>query len=255
MNYYRHHIGDYLRDTAHLSMLEDAAYRRLLDVYYMREAPLPADMKACARLVRARSREEIAAVETVLAEFFYADEHGWNQKRANAELKTAKDAADRARSNGRRGGRRPRSSTNPEITQSVSAGLDAGIPKESSRAQVHPPSTNHQYSVTNVTDAHASALQPKDYVFLHGLALITSMGVAERSARAFLGKCCAKHGDLRTEAAVRAAIESRAGDPIPYITRMLTSVDAVRGSVEMSRNAPTRARSLADDLTDRSWAS
>jgi len=70
VNYYRHHIGDYLRDTAHLSMLEDAAYRRMLDLYYMREQPLPAESKAVCRLVRARSPEECEAVETVLAEFF-----------------------------------------------------------------------------------------------------------------------------------------------------------------------------------------
>lgn len=42
MNFYEHHLGDYMRDTAHLSMIEDAAYRRLLDAYYIREAPLPA---------------------------------------------------------------------------------------------------------------------------------------------------------------------------------------------------------------------
>jgi len=27
MNYYEHHLGDYVRDTAHLSMLEDGACR------------------------------------------------------------------------------------------------------------------------------------------------------------------------------------------------------------------------------------
>lgn len=31
MNYYPFHIGDYLTETAHLSWLEDCAYRRLLD--------------------------------------------------------------------------------------------------------------------------------------------------------------------------------------------------------------------------------
>ena len=41
MNYYPFHIGDYLSATRHLSWEEDCAYRRLLDVYYTSEKPLP----------------------------------------------------------------------------------------------------------------------------------------------------------------------------------------------------------------------
>ena len=58
MNYYEHHLGDYVRDTAHLSMLEDAAYRRLLDAYYIREAPLPTDVRDCCKPARAQSKPE-----------------------------------------------------------------------------------------------------------------------------------------------------------------------------------------------------
>ena len=31
MNFYKHHLGDYYKDTVHLSWMEDCAYRRLLD--------------------------------------------------------------------------------------------------------------------------------------------------------------------------------------------------------------------------------
>ena len=41
MNYYERHIGDYLKDTAHLSLLEHGIYGRLLDIYYTREEPIP----------------------------------------------------------------------------------------------------------------------------------------------------------------------------------------------------------------------
>jgi len=54
MNYYQHHLGDYLRDTAHLSMLEDGAYRRLIDAYYIRERPLPGELREVYRLRPAR---------------------------------------------------------------------------------------------------------------------------------------------------------------------------------------------------------
>lgn len=90
MNYYRHHIGDYLRDTAHLSMLEDAAYRRLLDLYYMREQPIPADPVAACRLIRARGDDECSAVRAVLEEFFTLEDDGWHQKRADGEIALAR---------------------------------------------------------------------------------------------------------------------------------------------------------------------
>ena len=41
MNYYPFHLGDYAAHTAHLEPMEDLAYRRMLDAYYLREAPLP----------------------------------------------------------------------------------------------------------------------------------------------------------------------------------------------------------------------
>ena len=55
MNFYKHHLGDYTKDTAHLSWMEDCAYRRMLDCYYGREAALPVDRAAIYRLVRAFS--------------------------------------------------------------------------------------------------------------------------------------------------------------------------------------------------------
>jgi uncharacterized protein YdaU (DUF1376 family) len=86
VNYYEHHLGDYLRDTAHLTMIEDGAYRRMLDAYYTRERPLPADVKDICRLVRATSKTERIAVETVLGEFFFASESGWRHKRCDEEI-------------------------------------------------------------------------------------------------------------------------------------------------------------------------
>lgn len=86
MNYYYHHIGDYTTDTAHLSLLEDGAYRRLMDRYYTTEAPLTRDEAALFRLIRARTEEEQAAVRIVLSEFFQATDAGWVHKRCDTEI-------------------------------------------------------------------------------------------------------------------------------------------------------------------------
>lgn len=86
MIYYTHHLGDYMRDTAHLSMLEDAAYRRLLDIYYIKEIPLPSDVRECCKLARAQSKQEREAVAYVLRAFFTLTDDGYRQTRADIEI-------------------------------------------------------------------------------------------------------------------------------------------------------------------------
>ncbi len=103
MNHYPRHIGDWIRDTAHLSEVEECIYSRMIDQYYSREKPLPADPVAVCRLVRAGSKEARKAVQVVLAEFFEQSNEGWRQKRCDSELqryaersaKAAKSAAVR----------------------------------------------------------------------------------------------------------------------------------------------------------------
>lgn len=86
MNYYEHHIGDYAAATSHLSLLEDAVYSRLIRRYYLQEGPMPADWKQTARLVGARTQDELDAVEAVLGEFFTLEGDGYHQKRCDEVL-------------------------------------------------------------------------------------------------------------------------------------------------------------------------
>lgn len=89
MNYYERHIGDYLKDTAHLSLLEHGIYTRLMDVYYTRECAIPA--KEAARLIGARSKDEREALETVLAEFFVLVDGVHRQERCEREIERYHD--------------------------------------------------------------------------------------------------------------------------------------------------------------------
>ena len=95
MNYYPFNVGDYSAHTAHLEPMEDLAYRRLLDAYYLREQPLPADVQATAKLVRMRSMA--ADVESVLNEFFTLTEDGWRHSRCDAEIERMRDKQTKAR--------------------------------------------------------------------------------------------------------------------------------------------------------------
>ena len=84
MHYYQHHIGDYRRDTAHLSLLEHGVYRQLLDWAYLDNDPIPKETETVYRRLSARTDEEKNAVNIVLSEFFTL-EIGYTQKRAEIE--------------------------------------------------------------------------------------------------------------------------------------------------------------------------
>jgi len=97
VNYFEHHIGDYAAATAHLTLVEDAIYSRLLRRYYLQEEALPADVKQVARLAGARSTEEVEAVQAILGEFFTLAEDGWHNKRADQEIDRYQGKQDKAR--------------------------------------------------------------------------------------------------------------------------------------------------------------
>ena len=82
MHYYQFHIGDYKSHTHHLSPIEDIAYRRLLDHYYLHEAPIK--QRDIARQIGLREHEQ--EVLAVLDEFFVSTENGFINPRADIEI-------------------------------------------------------------------------------------------------------------------------------------------------------------------------
>lgn len=112
MNYFEKHIGDYLKDTSHLSLLEHGIYNRLFDVYYTREGSIPDDQ--AARLIGARTRDEKAALKDVLQEFFELVDGAWVQARCESEIARFKDKQAKAKrsADARWSGARPQSEGN-----------------------------------------------------------------------------------------------------------------------------------------------
>ena len=82
MIWYKFHLGDYITHTLHLSDAEDLAYRRLLDLYYMSEKPIPLDTDAVSRKIRL----DLDITEAVLNEFFDRTDEGFRNNRCDAEI-------------------------------------------------------------------------------------------------------------------------------------------------------------------------
>ena len=90
MHYYNFHIGDYKSHTSHLSVIEDIAYRRLLDFYYLHEKPIK--QQNIARQIGMREHEQ--DVLTILDEFFLSSPEGFVHPRADKEISRFKEFAE-----------------------------------------------------------------------------------------------------------------------------------------------------------------
>jgi uncharacterized protein YdaU (DUF1376 family) len=139
VNYYERHLGDYAKDTAHLSMLEHGAYNLLLDRYYATESGIPVDQ--VYRVARAHSKSERAAVDAVLKEFFALQDDFWIKNRCEEEIIRAHVKICASRLNGKKGGR-PRK--NPEETQDKPAGFPLGSESETQSKALQSPVSSLQ---------------------------------------------------------------------------------------------------------------
>lgn len=130
MNYYPFHIGDYASATRHLSWDEDAAYRRLLDVYYTTEKPIPLDERQAFRLVGAQTETQREAVKVVLNEFFEFTSEGWKNRRADAVIAEMKARQQKQREKANKRWHKPRTDSGiapamPQHTENDAAALNS----------------------------------------------------------------------------------------------------------------------------------
>lgn len=95
MNYYPHHIGDFNNATRHLTRVERALYRELIDLYYDCEQPFKSDdFETICRKVLARCDEEKSIVRAILDEFFVLKDGFYHQERCDAEIAKYQDKKD-----------------------------------------------------------------------------------------------------------------------------------------------------------------
>jgi len=113
MHYYQHHIGDYKAATIHLNNDQDLAYRRLLEMYYDTEQPIPNDISYLIR----RLRIDGQSIKCVLDDFFTLEEDKWHHARCDRELESYSIFRARQKANGSKGGRPNKPTGLPVETQ------------------------------------------------------------------------------------------------------------------------------------------
>lgn len=212
MNYYERHLGDYARDTAHLTMLEHGAYGLLLDRYYATEQGIPKDQ--AHRVARARTKEERLAVDVVLTEFFTLDGDVWVKGRVQEEITKAQSKIKAAQENGKRGGR-PKQ--NPETTQEKPTGLFLGSKTETQKKAHQTPDTILN-SEANASDGKPSKLtDPNEIIFGYGVPMLVAAGATDKHARSFLGGLRKGYGDDALIGKLRECVKEKPLQPLEWL--------------------------------------
>lgn len=146
MHYYQKNIGNYGRDTGHLSALEHGVYNLLLDWYYLNERPIT--MKEAIRVSRGNPDE----TQVVLSEFFKETKDGWIHSYADRVIAEYHAKAERNRTNGAKGGRPPKSSQPIDSTGPKTQVVLSGMPEQTL-------TINHK-PLTNNTEKQKPSVQP-----------------------------------------------------------------------------------------------
>jgi len=240
MNFWKRHIGDYVRSASHLSLLEHGILVRLLDCYYVRESGIPDDL--AARLIGARAKDELQALKTVLNEFFYLADSFWIQDRCEREISAASAKASANKKNGALGGR-PRRSESKKMQASDARASSTGPTLILGGSELKPtnypdgfetrPTDNlsqtpdsrlqdlkaSDTSLRSVSGGEPPHVEPrtKEELWRAGKSLLTQAGMPAAQCGTFIGKLVKDYdADIALEA-VRATVVERPADPASYL--------------------------------------
>ena len=194
-------------------MLEHGAYGLLLDRYYATERGIPVDQ--AHRVARARTREERAAVDAVLAEFFTLSDGILTHGRVQREIEKAQSKIKAARENGMRGGR-------PKLNQTQTDEKPTGLlPGSDSQTQMKAHQTPDTKEKRSIEGAKAPS-HPEPGSGVHRLP----PGFDEFWA--------AYPRKVGKDAAARAFAKRRVG--VGLLAQMLAAVNAQRDSEQWRRD-------------------
>ncbi len=156
MHYYQFNIGDYASHTSRLSPIEDLAYRRMLDLYYLSEQPLNGCVTDVARELGLS--QYISEVEYILSKFFIKNENSFSQKRIDLEIKKYKSNAKNKSKAGKASAKARQAKACSKVT-----GVEQVLNTNPTGEQLninHKPLTNNQEPLTNKVIKKTSRFTP-----------------------------------------------------------------------------------------------
>jgi len=93
MNYYQHHIGDFIRDTSRLTDSQCMAYLRMMWIYYETESPFENDVDAIAFKIGANASD----VHQIIKHFFFENGGFLHNSRCDKEILSFRGKSEKAK--------------------------------------------------------------------------------------------------------------------------------------------------------------
>jgi uncharacterized protein YdaU (DUF1376 family) len=270
LHYFKFNINDWRANTAHLTPVEESIYLRLISYYYDSETGIDAQqLKVVARKCRLSGFEEEMGL--ILDEFFSLVDGVYIHSRVDLEIDAYHANAERARSNGKKGGR-PRANPptggdqtqsepkttpdkNPEITQSVSTENPDGYEVGTQKKTNHKPLTTNQELITNNQDTKSE----KRFSFK---AALLELGAPEQLASDWLKVRKAKRA-ANTQTALKGFLNEvqKSGRTLNDVLQQCVEQSwggfksdwASAGGQKVVPLSP-KSMSTTDLVNDRSWA-
>lgn len=211
MNYYERHLGDYARDTGHLTLLEHGVYTVLLDRYYATEQGIA--QADTYRVARATSRQERQAVDRVLAEFFALEDGVYRMGRVEREIAHYREKSGKASASAKARWSKSKGNANASANalrtdmRTHSDGNALQTPSTSSEAKASGADAPQQPSGQEPPD-------PKKALWDLGVSIL-----GEKS-RPVIGAACKRVGEQRVaEVFAQMAADPKA-DPVAWFVRV-----------------------------------
>lgn len=222
------YVGDYLRDTRHLTTEQHGAYLLLLMDCWSKRGPLPDNDAALAMIVGLPMRAW-RRLRPAIAPFFTIADGQWTSPRMMKEIERSKEISEKRKEAGKRGGRPTNSSPKPKAI-ALQLGGQTGLQTETHARVASPLPSEGTYSVPNGTGAVAP-IDPDKKAWQEGVDLLKSHGVDEKPARQFIGKLVKDSGaEARALLPIIAkCIEIGTQDPRSYLTKAVQALADRRG--------------------------
>lgn len=232
-SYFTLFVGDYLRDTMHLSTRQHGAYQLLLMHYYGTGRPLPDD-EDMLRAISREGQQDWKVDRPVVMAFFHKESDGWHQTRADKELASANARYNRAvkAANAKHSNKHVLSSAQAGDKQVLNSCLEGANPNPNPNQP-----KQEERSPTATALPSTTPLDFKKELWARGVLFLKNHSIEERDARSIIGRWRKSHGDLEVLNALASAEGASVSDPIPYVTAVLAGKAKPNGTGQSRRSA------------------
>jgi uncharacterized protein YdaU (DUF1376 family) len=217
--------------------MEDLAFRRLLDFYYLHEQPIK--QRDIARQIGMRDHEQ--DVLTVLNEFFISTDAGFVNPRADKEIAHYHSKIEQASRAGKASAERRSNARSTDVQPTSN----------------HEPVTSNHEPINSVAKATGdrSPLTTDEIIFGYGVPLLTNAGTPDKQARSFLGGLRKAHGDEALVNTLRECIRAKPLQPLEWIAAVLPPKGTKPRNQPMSfaQQDELARRKRWEEMTGRKW--